>query len=133
MPYWRLFYHITWATKQRLPLVEPAWEADLHGYIWGKASALECIVHAVGGMPDHVHVVVSIPPKLALATVVGKLKGASSHHINKQFVLDGAFSWQNEYGVLSFSEGTLAKIVAYVKNQQKHHAQNSINKQLENV
>lgn len=41
MPYWRLFYHVVWSTKHRLPLIESGWEADLHGYIWGKATALE--------------------------------------------------------------------------------------------
>lgn len=133
MSYWRLFYHIVWATKERLPLIDPAWEADLHGYIWGKATALECIVHAVGGMPEHVHVVLSIPPKLAVATIVGKIKGASSHHISEQFVLDGMFAWQNEYGVFSFSENALAKIVAYVNNQKKHHRENSVNNKLESI
>lgn len=79
MPYWRLFYHVIWATKHRIQLIEPAWEYDLYGYIWGKSTALECIPHAIGGMYDHLHIAISIPPKLAVATVVGQLKGASSH------------------------------------------------------
>jgi REP element-mobilizing transposase RayT len=78
MPYWRLFYHIVWGTKNRLPLIESAWEKDLYGYIWGKATALECIPHAINGMSDHLHVVISIPPKLSVATLIGQLKGASS-------------------------------------------------------
>ncbi|HEX5944159.1 MAG TPA: transposase [Anaerolineales bacterium] len=69
MPYWRLFYHVIWSTKNRLPLIDPAWEKDLHGYIRGKATALECIPYAIGGMPDHLHVAISIPPKLAVATL----------------------------------------------------------------
>lgn len=85
MPYWRLFYHVVWGTKNRLALIDPAWEKELHGYIRGKATALECIPHAIGGMPDHMHVVISIPPKLALATVIGQLKGASSHHVNQKY------------------------------------------------
>lgn len=133
MSYWRLFYHVIWATKERLPLIEPAWEAELHGYIHGKATALECIVHAVGGMPDHIHVVLSIPPKLAVATIVGKIKGASSHHVNEQFISDGMFAWQNEYGVLSFSEHELTKIVAYINSQKKHHAENNIKNHFENI
>jgi putative transposase len=98
MPYWRLFYHVVWGTKNRLPLIESAWEADLHGYIWGKATALECIPHAINGIPDHLHVVISIPPKLSIATTIGQLKGASSHHVNERY-LDSAFAWQAEYGV----------------------------------
>ena len=132
MPYWRLFYHITWGTKNRLALIEPAWEADLYGYLWGKATALECIPHAIGGMPDHVHVAISIPPKQSVATVIGQLKGASSHHINENYT-NGSFAWQAEYGVVSFSEKALPTIVDYVRNQKKHHSDNTIEETLENL
>lgn len=132
MSYWRLFYHAVWGTKGRLALIDPAWEADLHGYIWGKASALECIPHAINGMPDHVHIVISIPPKLSVAKLIGQLKGASSHRANEVFVTDQSFAWQAEYGVLSFSEKSLSTIVDYVKNQKKHHAENTLNMAMEN-
>jgi len=131
MPYWRLFYHIVWGTKNRLPLIELAWEADLHSYIWGKATALECIPHAINGMSDHLHVAISIPPKLSVATTIGRLKGASSHWVSERFA-DGDFAWQAEYGVLSFSEKSLSTIVEYVKNQKKHHAEGMVIEAMEN-
>ena len=132
MPYWRLFYHIVWGTKNRLELIVPEWENELYGYMWGKATALECIPHAIGGMPDHVHVAISIPPKQSVATVIGQLKGSSSHHVNENYV-DDTFAWQAEYGVVSFSEKALASIVDYVKNQKKHHTQKTIKETLENL
>ena len=132
MPYWRLFYHIVWGTKNKLPLIDPAWEKDLHGYIWGKATALECIPHAIGGMPDHMHVAISIPPKLAVATLIGQLKGASSHHVNQKYASE-AFMWQTEYGVVSFSERALPAIVNYVNHQRKHHAENTLDSRMENT
>ena len=131
MPYWRLFYHVVWGTKNRLPLIEFAWEADIHGYIWGKATALECIPHAINGMYDHIHVALSIPPKLSVATLIGRLKGASSHYVNEKYTT-GAFMWQSEYGVTSFSERSLPRVVDYVKNQKKHHANNSLDIAMEN-
>ena len=130
MSYWRLFYHIVWSTKNREESIDPNWETDLSGYLWGKATSLECIPHAIGGMPDHIHIVVSIPPKLPVAKIIGQFKGASSHHINQNYA-NGAFAWQAEYGVFSFSERTLPKIVAYVNNQKKHHAENTLNIQME--
>ena len=132
MPHWRLFYHAVWSTKHRLSLIEPAWEADLYGYMWGKATALECVPHAINGMPDHIHVVISIPPKLSVATLIGQLKGASSHRINEIFVPHRSFAWQAEYGVFSFSEKTLPTIVDYVQNQKKHHSQNALVDSMEN-
>jgi putative transposase len=132
MSYWRLFYHVVWGTKNRLDLIDPAWEKELYGYIRGKATALECIPHAINGMSDHIHVVISIPPKLCVATLVGKLKGASSHHINQNYA-DGAFLWQAEYGIFSVSERSLRMVVEYVNNQKKHHANKTLNVGLENM
>jgi REP-associated tyrosine transposase len=132
MPYWRLFYHIVWGTKNRLELIDPAWEKDLHGYIWGKATALECLPHAIGGISDHIHVAISIPPKLSVATLIGQLKGVSSHHVNKTYA-DGPFMWQTEYGVFSFSEKALPSIVNYINNQKQHHAESTLNVAMENM
>jgi putative transposase len=83
-------------------------------------------------MPDHIHVVISIPPKVAVAKLIGQLKGASSHHINDKYA-NGSFAWQAEYGVVSFSEKALPTIMKYVKNQKEHHAQNTVKETLENL
>jgi putative transposase len=130
MPYWRLFYHAVWSTKDRQPLIDPAWEQDLYGYLWGKATALGCIPHAINGMPDHQHIVISIPPRLAVASVIGQLKGAGSHYINEHY-LKGEFTWQGEYSVFSVSESALDKVVGYVKAQKKHHAEKTLIDMLE--
>jgi putative transposase len=132
MPYWKLFYHVVWSTKYRLPLIEPVWEEELYGYIWGKATALECIPHAINGTSDHTHLVISIPPKLSVAATIGQLKGASSHRANEIFVANRSFAWQTEYGAFSFSETALPSIIDYVNNQKKHHAENSISMAMEN-
>ena len=132
MPYWRMFYHIVWGTKNRAELISQTWESDLYGYLWGKATALECIPHAIGGMSDHIHVVISIPPKLAVAKTIGLLKGSSSHHININY-WNEAFAWQAEYGAFTFSEKALPHIVAYVNNQKKHYAENTLNAQMEEL
>ena len=126
MPYWRLFYHLTWSTRNRTPLITVDIEAKLHGYIAGKATSLEAIVYAVNGTEDHIHLVTSIPPKLSIAEFVGRIKGSSSHHVNH---LPGrsekTFSWQRGYGVLSFGGKQLAWVVKYVRRQKEHHQQNT--------
>lgn len=61
MALWHLYYHLVWATKERQPLIAPDREAELYRYIIGKADALDCIVHCLGGTEDHIHLVVSIP------------------------------------------------------------------------
>jgi putative transposase len=125
MSYWRLFYHAVWSTKDRQPLIDPGWGKELYGYLWGKATALECIPHAINGMPDHLHIVLSIPPRLAVAEVIGQLKGAGSHHVNESH-FRGGFAWQGEYSVFSISESALEKIVSYINKQKQHHADRTL-------
>lgn len=124
MSYWRLFYHIVWGTKDRLPLIEPSFEASLHNVIAAKAQALGGRVHAVGGIEDHVHLAVSVPPKLSLAEFIGQVKGNSSHFVTH--VLSRTFAWQAEYGVISFGGKQLDWVVRYVKNQRQRHQDRTI-------
>jgi len=133
MPYWRLFYHFTWGTKLREPLIDPGFEADLHRVIAAKALELQAVVHAVGGIEDHVHLVVSVPPKLALSTFIGQVKGNSSHFVNQVARPSSTFAWQEEYGVVSFGERHLGWVVQYTLQQREHHEAGTTITRLERV
>ena len=126
MPYWRLFYHITWGTKNRESLIGLDFEKALHNGMAAKASQLGGRVHAVGGIDDHVHLAVSVPPRISLAEFVGQVKGNSSHFVNHVIKPDYVFAWQGEYGVVSFGGRQLDNVVKYVKNQRKHHEEGSL-------
>ena len=130
MPYWQLFYHFAWATAQRRPLITGQWEAQLHKVMCAKATELGAIVLAVGGTADHVHLLASVPPKIALSTFVGQVKGNSSHFVTHVLLVD-SFAWQAEYAVLSFDRRSLKGITAYVLNQKTHHADGSVHAWLE--
>ncbi len=121
MPYWRLFYHMTWSTKNRMLWIDPEWESSLHNVIAAKAAELRGMVHTVGGIEDHVHLVVSVPPSIALSEFIGQVKGNSSHFVNHEIKSDYHFAWQGQYGVVSFGGKQLDTVVKYVKNQREHH------------
>lgn len=133
MPYWRLFYHITWGTKGREPLIAPEWENSLHNVIAAKAQELGAFVYAVGGIEDHAHLAASVPPKISIAEFVGQVKGNSSHFVNHELNIDSYFAWQAEYGVVSFGGKMLDMVVRYVKSQREHHADRTIIPMLEQV
>ncbi len=123
MPKWRLFYHIVWATKGREPLIDEANEAVIRVSIQTTSWSEKVILHAIGTMPDHVHVASSVPPSIALATLIGRLKGASAHAANTPKTARSVpFAWQSEYGVFSFTEKNLPDVVDYVTNQRQRHA-----------
>jgi putative transposase len=126
MPYWKLYYHFIWGTKNRLPLIDTAFESELYGVIAAKAKDLGGFVHAIGGTEDHIHLGISIPPKLAPAKFIGDVKGNSSHYVNHVIKPDFEFYWQDEYGVLSFGEKNLSAIVKYIHNQKQHHAEGTL-------
>jgi len=126
MPYWKLYYHFIWGTKNRLPLIDSALEPELYCAIAAKAKDLGSFVHAIGGIEDHVHLGVSVPPKVAPAKFIGDVKGNSSHYVNHVIKPDFEFYWQDEYGVLSFGEKNLPGIVRYIHNQKQHHADGTL-------
>jgi REP element-mobilizing transposase RayT len=133
MPYWRLFYHFVWGTRNKEPLIALEWENSLHNIIAAKATELDAFVHAVGGTDEHIHLVVSVPPKIALSTFIGQVKGNSSHFVNHELEVDIHFTWQTEYGVVSFGGKMLDTVVRYARNQRKQHADRTTIPMLERV
>jgi putative transposase len=126
MPYCQLFYHLIWSTKNRLPLLTAQVEPVVHDFLRSKAIGLGATVFALNGTQDHVHVVVSIPPKIAVARFVGQVKAVASTRFNKSMPDGPLFFWQEEYGAFSFDAKRLPNYVAYVNNQKEHHAQNTL-------
>ena len=126
MPFVQLFYHLVWATKGRHAVINDAVEPLLYDFMRAKAIGLGGTVFAIGGMPDHVHLVVSVPPRMALAAFIGQVKGVSSAKLNKgRSAAAQRFAWQEEYGAFSFDAKRLPYVIAYVERQKEHHAQQS--------
>ena len=119
MPYWKLYHHFVWGTKNRMPLIDSIIEPDLHRVIAVKAQNMGGFVRALGGTVGHAHLTVSIPPKLAPAKFTGDVKGNGSHCVNHVIKPGFKFYWQDEYGVLSFGEQNLASVVRYIHNQKR--------------
>jgi len=133
MPYWQLFYHIAWSTKNREPLLTPDLEPLVYELIHSKAIGLGATVFAVNGMADHVHLITSIPPKIAVATFIGQVKGITSTKVNKSLSDFPSFAWQEEYGIFSFDKKRLPNHITYVDRQKAHHSQGTIIPLLERI
>ena len=125
--------HITWHTKDSLPLLTPVVEPLAHREIRGKIVKTPGVfVHEIGGTETHVHIAVTVPPTLTVSEFVGQLKGASSHEVNAQLKLRGKLlQWQAGYGVVSFGTAQLDWVKAYIRNQREHHAAGTFSSRLE--
>lgn len=130
MSYWQLYYHLVFATRERRPFLAASLRLAAARLLTEKATELRCTVHALHVQPDHVHMVLSIPPTAAVATVVGQLKGSSSHALARVPEGDG-FRWQEEYGILSFGRRNLPDVARYVNDQDRRHAQRDLAPELE--
>jgi putative transposase len=125
MTYWRLHYHLIWATFERQPTITSERDKIFYRILYNKGKELDLKIHAAGNTEDHVHVVVSIPPKLAVADCVKHLKGASAFAINHMNGSDGQFQWQEGYGALTIGERSLETVMAYAARQKEHHKENT--------
>jgi len=97
-----------------------------YGVLYKKAEEQGLKIHASGNLEDHVHVVVSIPPLLAVAECVRQFKGASAYAINRMDGSDGQFKWQGGYGALSVGERSLETVMEYAAKQKEHHRNNKL-------
>jgi putative transposase len=124
MTFWRLHYHLFWATFNREPSLIADREKMFYGVLCNKSQELGLIIHAAGNVEDHVHVVASIPPKIAVAECVRQIKGASAYAINRMPGGEGDFKWQGGYGALTIDERSLPIVMAYANNQKERHRTN---------
>ena len=120
--YTEAFYHFVWATRRREWFITDAVERDLHRFIHGKCDALRVHIYALNGMPGHVHLVVGLPATLSVSDFMEAVKGTSSHYINHLPKQPGCLYWQPGYGLLTFAQNDLIRVVTYVEDQKQHHA-----------
>ena len=126
MPYWRLHYHLVWATWKRAPLITASVELVVHQTAFAKARELGLVLHAVGGVSDHVHVVASIPPTRCVAEIVKQLKGASSRAVHLSASAGSDFRWQEGYRALTLGGASLARVIEYLRQPPEHRAHGTI-------
>ena len=119
--------HLVWTTYQRMPLIRPEIEEALYRCICGEAERLKGEVLAIGGMPDHVHLVVMFPATVSFSKFVQQLKGVSSHFAKERLLSpEEFFYWQEGYGLFAFSARHIPRVVAYIQNQKQHHNENNL-------
>ncbi len=126
MPYTRLRYHLVWATKNRQPIITEDMEEPIRIALFNKAKDKNGQVVVVGGIEDHIHVVVAIPPAIDVSSFVRELKTASSRAVKSDFPHKAIFGWQKGYGAFTVDPYNMDRIVQYVVNQKQHHAHNKL-------
>ena len=121
-----LYVHIIWTTWPRSPLITPEWEGEVYACISDKCRELQCELLAIGGIEDHVHLLVRLNATVSIAQLVKNLKGTSSHLMTHRVAPDSDFKWQRGYGAISVSVSHVRRVSTYIQNQKQHHAHNNL-------
>jgi len=117
-----LVVHAVWATAGRANVLAPSVDRWLAQELGRQSSELGVVLLAVGNAADHVHVVVQHSPRTAVAQLVGRLKGASSHAAHVSGVMGHEQGWQVGYWAESLAAANLEPLLHYVTHQREHHA-----------
>ncbi len=112
-------FHLVFSTKGRLPLIKSNWQERFHAYLGGIVKGLEAMPIAIGGISDHVHLLVSLKSKHRLDYFMRALKADSSGWVHNELTRE--FQWQKGYGAFSVSPTSIENVKKYILNQPEHH------------
>ena len=126
-----LFMHLVWSTWDRLPLLTEDVRRHVYRVISAKCQELGAEVIAIGGVEDHVHLLVRLPPTLAVADLMKHVKGTSSHLVTHEVAPGRFFKWQGAYGACTVCPRHLTGVSKYIARQKERHAAGALLDQLE--
>jgi putative transposase len=126
-----VFVHLVWATWDRLPLLVGERQTEVYTAIQRECAVLRVDVLALGGVADHVHLLVDLPPTVAISHLVKQVKGSSSHLANERGDRGTLFKWQGDYGAFTLARQDVPYVRDYIRNQELHHRNHSTDPDLE--
>jgi putative transposase len=127
--YLSLHYHLVFSTKGRQPVIEDAWRTRLNGYLGGTVRGLGAFAQEIGGVRDHIHLLVGLKATHRLADFMRELKKASSAWIHDEIGYR-QFAWQEGYAAFTVSATARDAVIKYIANQSEHHRHKSFREEL---
>jgi REP element-mobilizing transposase RayT len=121
----RVYVHITFSTKHRLPLIDDGIKNELWAYIGGVCNALDCKSIRVGGHHDHIHVCCILSKMIAQVKLLEEIKKESSKWVKTKGERYRDFYWQDGYGIFSVNPSEIDKVAAYIEGQGEHHTKHT--------
>lgn len=125
--------HAVFSTAQRRPLIRPNTQDRLHAYLGGIARENKMSALAVGGIADHVHILLSLSRTIAVAKAVQLLKSGSSRWLNDLHPARNAFAWQEGYAAFSVSISQRDRVAEYILHQPQHHKKMTFAEELDKL
>lgn len=106
--------HAIFSTKDRKPSLDRDLRPRMHAYLGGIVREIGGVAIRVNGTTDHIHMLLRVPPIIAVADMIRDVKSSSSKWA-------GRFAWQTGYGAFSVSESSASRVIRYIDEQESHH------------
>jgi REP element-mobilizing transposase RayT len=119
--YTQIYIHYVFAVQNRLGLIQEHWRDELYKYMTGTITNKRHKLFAIGGISDHIHILVSMSPKQSPSDLMADVKRSSSLWINEKRLVMGKFLWQEGFGAFSYGKSQISMIAKYIEKQEAHH------------
>ncbi len=123
--YTQILYQVVFSTYQRKKVIHPSGKTELLKFIWGLLKQKKCHLYRINAVDDHIHMLFSLHPTIALADLVKDIKLAASRMIKEKRLFRGFEGWQNGYAAFTYSIDAKDNLIEYIKNQEIHHKKES--------
>ena len=119
--YSSIYFHYIFSTKNQQKIIKEDLRQRLWAFMGGIARKNDMVALSVGGVEDHVHLLLILPSRISVSRAIQLIKGGSSHWIHTTFPHYKNFKWQEGYGVFSVSRSKINDLERYIYSQKEHH------------
>ena len=128
--YGHALYQLVYSTKYREKTLVKKDRETLFRYIWGLLNNKKCYLYRIGGVEDHIHIIVDVHPSNSISDLIKDIKLASSDFIKSNHLFPKFNGWQTGYAYFTYSNEARTNLIEYVKNQESHHHKKSFKEEL---
>jgi len=133
MSFYNLLYHVIFRTRYSIPAIDIARESELYKYMWGFIQNKDSKLYRIGGMPDHLHILMEVTVKIALADFIRDLKTSSAKWIKGNYLFPAFQGWASGYAAFTYAAKDKNMIVRYIMNQKEHHTKQNFEDELQRL
>jgi len=117
----KVYIHIIFSTKNRIPYIKNDIKNELGAYIAGILRNIKSDAIKINGTEDHLHILCTLPRTISIAKLLEEVKKSSSKWIKTKGIKLSQFSWQDGYGIFSVCSSRLQETIEYISNQEGKH------------
>lgn len=130
MSYTQIYYHIVLRTKNSEKTISQHNVSELYKYIWGIIKNKKSRLYRINGIEDHIHILVSLHPTMAISDFVKTIKVATNHWMKSHKDFLHFKGWGNEYAAFTCRHRDKDQLIMYIMNQQEHHRKESFKEEI---